>query len=123
MECATNGKKITSYIKDYIKFEIKESEFEKLDKFIHQYEETCKYICKKRHINIWFISKILVKQLCRLLNIKYISFSTLNNIHRTLKYSLDPSICLTNLIKHPYRFLNEENQLISLNGYKNIYSQ
>lgn len=121
MEYATNGDKITSYKTYYKKFNINEGEFEKLDKFIHQYKETCKYICKKRHIERWVTYPILVEQVCRLFNTKFISFSTLNNIHRTLKYSLDPSICLTNLIKHPYRFLNEEYQLISLNGYKHIY--
>ena len=121
MEYATDEQNITSYKKDYKKFKKKESEFEKLDKFIHQYNETCKYICNKTPIVRWFTYPILVEQLCRLLNTKFISFSTLNNIHTTLKYSLDPSICLTNLIKHPYRFLNEEYQLISLNGYKHIY--
>jgi ATP-dependent exoDNAse (exonuclease V) alpha subunit len=121
MEYARNGKKITSYKTYYKKFNINEGEFNKLDKFIHQYKETCKYICKKRNIVRWDTYPIIVEQVCRLLNIKYISFSTLNKIHRTLKYSLDPCICLTNLIKHPYRFLNEENQLISLNGYKHIY--
>ena len=121
MECATKGEKITSYKQYYKNFNIKDSEFEKLDKFIYQYKQTCKYICNKRHIEMWFTPPNLVEQVCRLLNIKFISFNTLNHIHTTLKYSLDPSICLTNLIKHPYRFLNEENQLISLKGYKNIY--
>ena len=121
MEYATNDKKITSYKQYYKKFKIKESESVKLDKFIHQYKETCKYICKKKRIEKWFTCEILVQHVCRLLNTKYISFSTLNNIHRTLKYSLDPSICLTKLIEHPYRFLNEEFQIISFNGYKHIY--
>jgi hypothetical protein len=121
MEYATDEQNKTSYKKDYKKFKIKESEFEKLDKFIHKYSQTCKYICKKTHIEKWFTSTILVEQVCRLLNTKFISFNTLNHIHTTLKYSLHPYICLTNLIKHPYRFLNANCQLISLNGYKNIY--
>ena len=87
MECATKGEKITSYKQYYKNFNIKDSEFEKLDKFIYQYKQTCKYICKKRHIEMWFTPPNLVEQVCRLLNIKFISFNTLNHIHTTLKYS------------------------------------
>ena len=40
MECATKGEKITSYKQYYKNFKIKENEFKKLDKFIHQYKQT-----------------------------------------------------------------------------------